>query len=129
MQHRSIWKSVSVALVLLASVAHAQGKVTSPKEFFGHNIGDDYCLANYKQLTAYWEKLEKESDRIKVVRIGTTEEGRPQLMAVVTSPANHRKLDRYRDIARRLCKAECNRDEAQQLTAGIPGPPDDPAHR
>src|SRR5438445_10979079 len=110
--------ALTFAFAVLAPNLRAQApQIPTPKEQFGFNIGDDYCLANYKQLTAYWEKLEKESDRIKVVRIGTTEEGRPQLMAVVTSPANHRKLDRYRDIARRLCKAACNRDEAQQLTA------------
>ena len=55
--------------------------VTSPKQFFGFNIGDDYWLANYKQLAEYWHKLERESDRMKVVDIGKTEEGRPQLMA------------------------------------------------
>ena len=35
-----------------------------------------------------------ESDRLKVVNIGATEEGRPQLMAVVTSPANHQQARR-----------------------------------
>ena len=80
--------------------------VTSPKDFFGFNMGDDYCLANYKQLAGYWAKLESESDRIKLVRIGKTEEGRDQLMAIVTSAANHRKLIRYQDISRRLAQAE-----------------------
>src|SRR5262249_33413932 len=79
---------------------------------------DDYCLANYKQLTGYWQRLERESDRMKVVSIGTTEEGRPQLMAVVTSPANHRKLARYQEIARRLACAEGGGDaEAAKLAA------------
>src|SRR5262249_2627563 len=54
---------------------------------------------------AYLAKLEKESDRVKVVEIGQTAERRPQLMAVVTSPANHKKLDPYRQIARPLAKA------------------------
>ena len=47
-------------------------------------MGDDYSLANYTQLTAYWAKLASESDRVKVVPIGLSEEGRPQLMAVVS---------------------------------------------
>ncbi len=79
--------------------------ITTPKEHFGFNLGDDYCLANYQQLISYWAKLEKESDRLKVVKIGVTAEGRPQLMGVVTSTANHKQLDRYRDIARRLARA------------------------
>ena len=96
--------------------AQPQGKakakhITTPKEHLGFNLGDDYCLANYQQLMSYWAKLEKESDRLKVVDIGKTEEGRPQLMGIVTSPANHKKLDYYKDIARKMCLAE-NLDEA-----------------
>ena len=35
-----------------------------------------------------------------VQEIGKTAEGRPQLMAIVTSPENHRNLARYkRDLA------------------------------
>ena len=90
-------------------------KLTTPKDHFGFNLGDDYCLANYKQYAAYLAKLEKESDRIKVVNIGDTDEKRPQLMAIVTSPANHKKLDQYRDIARKLATAEgCQPEEAAQ---------------
>ena len=92
--------------------------VTPPKEFFGFNMGDDYCLANYQQLAGYWEKLERQSDRIKIVSIGTTEEGRPQLAAVVTSPANHRALAHYQQIARRLALAQdLSQAEARQLAA------------
>ena len=66
---------------------------------WGHNVGDDYFLANYQQLMAYWRKLEKESPRIQVEEIGKTSEGRPMLMAIITSPANHTKLARYKDIS------------------------------
>ena len=31
---------------------------------------------------------------MKVVEIGKTAEGRPQLMAIITSPENHKKLER-----------------------------------
>src|SRR5687767_7458324 len=75
-------------------------RVTTPKEYLGFNVGDDYHLANYKQLAGYWAKLAAESDRVKLVEFGKMEEGRPQLMLVVTSPANHQKLDHYRAIAR-----------------------------
>src|SRR5438132_3254050 len=94
------------ALVIVGRPATAAPHVTSPKEYFGFHMGDDYCLANYQQLMGYWSKLERQSDRLKVVRIGVTEEGRPQLMGIVTSPANHRELARYQDIAPRLARAE-----------------------
>ena len=34
-----------------------------------------------------------------VQEIGKTAEGRPQLMAIITSPENFKKLDRYKEIA------------------------------
>ena len=93
-------------------------KVTTPKEYLGFNLGDDYCLANYKQYAGYLARLETESDRLKVVTIGKTEEGRPQLMGVVTSPANHKRLPRLREIARKLALAEgLTETEARSLAA------------
>ena len=59
------------------------------------DIGDDYFLANYQQLKSYWEILATQSERFKLVTIGKTEEGRPQLMGIVTSPTNHKKLEHY----------------------------------
>src|SRR5580765_969787 len=93
-------------------------RIATPKEHLGFNLGDDYCLANYQQLMSYWAKLEKQSDRLKLVNIGTTEEGRTQLMGIVTSPANHKKLDYYKQIARTLARAEgVSADEASRLAA------------
>src|SRR5262249_41746979 len=83
-----------------------QSRVTDPKTFFGFNLGDDYQLANYRQIAEYWHKLDSESDRLTVQDIGKTAEGRPQLMAIVTSPENHRRLARYKEISRRLALAE-----------------------
>src|SRR5258708_37528037 len=57
-----------------AGAAAPAGHVTSPKEAWGHNIGDDYFLANYQQLLAYWRMLEKESARVHLVEIGKTAE-------------------------------------------------------
>jgi hypothetical protein len=106
----------NVPLAEQPAAKKAAPHVTSPKEFLGFNIGDDYCLANYQQLRRYWSRLERESDRLKVVQIGVTEEGRPQLMGVVTSPANHRKLAHYQEIARRLAQADdVTEAEAREL--------------
>jgi hypothetical protein len=80
--------------------------ITSPKQEFGFNIGDDYHLANYTQLVAYWTKLAKQSNRMKLVRIGTTAEGRPMLMAIITSPENQQRLEHYRQISERLALAK-----------------------
>lgn len=79
---------------------------TSPKQFFGHDIGADYVLPNYTKLHEYFIKVAQESDRVQLDTIGLTEEGRPQIMAIVSSPANIRNLSRYKDISDKLARAE-----------------------
>jgi len=89
-----------------AAQTPATPRITTPKAEFGHNFGDDYFLSNYKQLAAYWQKLDRESDRMVLQEIGKTAEGRPHYMAIVTSPANHAKLARYKAISKQLALAE-----------------------
>jgi Zinc carboxypeptidase len=110
---------LSVTLVVTVAAQKARtDQITSPKEQFGFDIGADYQLPNYTQLTDYWKKLDQQSDRMTLVEIGKTAEGRPQLMAIVTSPENHKKLARYKEIARKLALAEGLTDaEAKALAA------------
>ncbi len=103
------------ALLCLAFVASAAPRLTSPKEFLGFNLGDDYQLANYTQLVGHWERLDRESDRLKVVPIGLTEEGRTMVMGIVTSPANHRRLYGFKDTVRRLVLGEATAADARKL--------------
>ena len=100
-----------------AAAQPAAARLTTPMAEWGHNIGDDHFLANYQQLMAYWRKLEKESNRLHVVEIGKTSEGRPMLMAIISSPANHQKLARYKSIAAQLALAEGLSDEAARALA------------
>ncbi|HEX6693865.1 MAG TPA: M14 metallopeptidase family protein [Longimicrobiales bacterium] len=98
--------AVAAALLFGGALGLNAQSLTSPVQQFGHEIGADYQLPNYTAFTAYFEKLANESDRMVLDTIGRTAEGRPQLMAIVTSPQNFAKLDRYREIAQRLAKAE-----------------------
>ncbi|MSU22309.1 MAG: peptidase [Opitutus sp.] len=108
-------------LTLLAVTlgAHlASAALTSPKEHFGFAIGDDYHLATYTQTEAYFKKLASESDRLKLVAIGQTEEGRTQWMMICSSPANLAKLDRLKEISTRLARAEdVTEEQARALAA------------
>ena len=106
----------TLIVLLLASVVTAQ-TVTSPKQHFGFSIGDDYQLATYTEFQAYWAKLDKESDRMRVQEIGKTAEGRPQLMAIITAPANFKNLDRYKEISRKLALAEGLTDDQARALA------------
>ena len=56
---------LAAALVLSSPCALvSQGTITTPKQEFGANFGDDYFLANYAQISGYWQKLARESNRI-----------------------------------------------------------------
>ncbi|MDT9597669.1 M14 family metallopeptidase [Sphingosinicella rhizophila] len=91
--------------------------VTAPASAFRQEPGSDYFLANYTEYETYLKRLAGESDRIKLVDIGKSSEGRTQWMAIVSSPANLARLDTYRDIARRLAKAEGLDDEQAHALA------------
>ncbi len=106
-------------LILVAFIpSAAQDRLTSPRQEFGFAVGDDYQMINYTRLVAYWKKLDAGSDRLKVVDIGKTEEGRTMVMAVLSSPKNMKKLDLYKSISRRLALARGLKDaDARRLAA------------
>src|SRR4051794_12091171 len=110
-------RKTCLLVVAAISTASAQTHITTPKEEFGHNFGDDYFLANYKQISGYWQKLARQSNRMRLVDMGTTAEGRTQYMAVVSSPANLANLARYKDISRRLAKSEGLTDAQAKVLA------------
>ena len=114
-----------LVLGLIAGVAGYQSRtisqvlvsVTSPAEEFGASIGDDYFLATYQQLERYWQKLDAESERVRLVSIGRTEEHRVQWMAAVSAPENIEQLDKYREISRRLAQGDADEAQARALAA------------
>ena len=108
----------SFLFLLLTGLSTALAQtIPSPKEHFGFTIGDDYHLANYTQTEAYFKKIAAASDRVKLVDIGMTEEGRHQYMLLVSSPANLAKLDRYKEISTKLARAENLTDEQAHALA------------
>jgi hypothetical protein len=97
---------LAAALTAVSLSAQPPPAITAPREALGFNLGDDYMVANYTQLAAYWKKLAAESGRVRLESIGKTEEGREQWMAIVSAPENIANLDRYKLIARKLALAE-----------------------
>jgi hypothetical protein len=112
----------SALLLALAPAAIAQqgfpdkASITTPKQAFGFDIGDDYQLTNYVQAETYWKKLAAESDRMKLVDMGKSSEGRTQWMAIISSPENLKNLDHYRDISHQLATARDLTPEHKVLT-------------
>lgn len=83
---------------------HAQPAAAppSPEQFFGFQMGADRKLANWDKLHDYYQALAKASNKLRVVELGKSSEGRPYLAIFISSPANLAKLDAYRQINARL---------------------------
>ena len=80
----------------------ATAAVPTPESHFGHKIGVDNELLDWAKVVSYFEALAKSSDRIKFLELGKTVEGRPQIAAAISSPANIKNLEHYREIQMKL---------------------------
>jgi len=89
-------------MALIAAAPLAAQHVPTPREHFGFEIGEHRKLADWNQLTAYYEKLARTSPRVKVDTIGRTTMDRPFVMLTITSPENHARLAELREIQLRL---------------------------
>ncbi len=107
---RFSWVKVSFcrSVVLLSGVvfvfafsALAQS-VPPPKDVIGFTPGDDRKLASWAQVVDYFKKIDAASDRMIFEEIGKTTMGAPFVYATVSSPANLKKLDHYREINDKL---------------------------
>ncbi|MBI4519197.1 MAG: hypothetical protein HY701_00045, partial [Gemmatimonadetes bacterium] len=87
--------------ILLTTVA-APAQVRSPQDVLGFRVGDDYKLADWQQITGYFNDLDRASDRIRVESVGQTTLNKPFLVATITSPENHARLARLLEITQRL---------------------------
>ncbi|PST85048.1 peptidase [Pedobacter yulinensis] len=110
-------KILGLAFCMACVSLGTSAQVPSPKAHFGFDIGENYKLANYTQTEAYFKKLAAASDRVKLVSIGKTEEGRDQYMLIVSSPENLAKLETYKRISQQLARARITEVEAKKLTA------------
>ncbi len=103
-------------LSFLAFFAGELGAQTSPEKFLGFQPGADRKLADYGQIQAYFQKLDLESERLKLLTIGQSTLNKPMIMAVITSAENMAQLEAYRAIVKRLRDDRALApDEAYQL--------------
>lgn len=102
-----------VFLICLPLLLLAQ---TSPEAFLGHKVGADRKLADYNQIQAYFQKLDQESGKIKVLTIGQSTLKKPMIMAVITTEENMAQIDTYKDITKKLREAkDLSPEDAKKL--------------
>ena len=76
--------------------------VPSPRSHFGDIIGAPGVTHHSDEVYGYFRALAKATPRVKVEKVGTTEEGRDIVLAVVADEATMRDLDRYKQLMARL---------------------------
>ncbi len=80
--------------------------VISPEEFFGFRLGSDKKIARWDRIVDYFNKLQEQSDRIKVVDMGPSTEGNPFLLCIISSARNLANLEKIREINNKLADPE-----------------------
>jgi hypothetical protein len=111
--NRRGYASVAVLclVLLVAAAANAQRRpaapataqsIPSPRSVFGFNPGDDRTIIDWKQITDYFARLDKASDRVHIETIGTSTLGHTMIAAFISAPENIRNLDKYKAIQAKL---------------------------
>lgn len=106
-------------LIGLAPPSGAAAQVPTFQEVTGHDFGERITL--HHQMVRYLEALERTSDRVRVENQGQSYERNDLLLAIVTHPDNHARLDEVRRTAQRLGDPRgLSADEAARLIQGQP---------
>jgi hypothetical protein len=94
--------------VLLGQTSFAQKPVTqpavipSPKSVLGFTPGDDRTIAGWSQITNYFERLDRASDRVLVQILGQSTLKRPVIVAFISARENILALAKYKEIQQQL---------------------------
>ena len=110
---------LAAMLLLLGAAEIRADEVPSFVQATGHGFGERITL--HHEMVSYLRQLDVASPRVHVEEQGRSWEGRELLLAVVTSPANHARLDEIRADARRLSDPrQTDRDQAAVIIARQP---------
>jgi hypothetical protein len=95
----------------------ASDRVPTPEKVLGYVVGTPNKLTYTKDQYRYYRELEKSSKRVRVFTAPErSEEGREQMLVLVSDEANLEKLDRYKEITSKLADPRrINDQEAQAL--------------
>ena len=87
---------IFLSLLLLVLITFAvKSQVVSPAEFLGYEIGDKFT--HHHQVIDYFTTVAEGSDQVKLMEYGKTNEGRPLMLAFISSAENIQNLDIIRE--------------------------------
>ena len=107
--HRSVVACVAIVLTIAACSARSlaqrpesQSAIPSPKSVLGFTPGDDRTIAGWSQITDYFERLDRASDRVSVQTLGQSTLKRPLIVAFISARENILALPKYKEIQQQL---------------------------
>ena len=103
-----------IGFILLFS-AQLLAQVPAPADVFGFEPGADYKLANYAQITDYFEQLDAASERAHMIQVGESALARPLFVMFISNEANIQRLEHYRSISEQLARARIDEETARRL--------------
>ena len=69
--------------------------ITTPEQFLGFKVGADRSLAGWPQIVKYFQRIEGQTDRLRVTEIGRTTEDHPLLLCTISSSQNLERIDEF----------------------------------
>ena len=122
-------RSVTVGLAVVLSIAafsaqsmaqrtaprvSTSAAIPSPKSVLGFTPGDDRTIADWSQITDYFSRLDRASDRVSVVTLGQSTLKRPLVVAFISARENILALEKYKDIQQQLADPRKVADKLQR---------------
>ena len=104
-QNINAQESVDLDYYLPDNITYDQ-RIPKPQEVIGHEVGEWHVT--HDKLVFYMHALAKASDRITIENRGQTFEGRPLLLLTVTTPQNHKNIEKIREDHLALTEVNTN---------------------
>ncbi len=114
-----------IAVLFIASLSSSQARaqnvnagkfeiaaVPAPQNVLGFAPGAERTIADWRQITNYFARLDQASDRVLVETIGETTLKRPFIVAFISAPENLRQLNKFKEIQRQLADPRLVASEA-----------------
>ncbi|HEX6053494.1 MAG TPA: M14 metallopeptidase family protein [Gemmatimonadaceae bacterium] len=91
-----------VTLVAVPGSDAQHPAIPSPESVLGFPVGADFKLATYDETIGYFQRLATASNRVRLIDVGKTSNGRPWTLVLISSPENLARIERLREISQRL---------------------------
>src|SRR5215510_4980597 len=80
--------AVSTVIICALSTLPLKAQIPSPQDHFGFRMGADRQLVSAEGIEQYFELVASQSDRVRIIDLGSSTEGHRTIAAVVSAPEN-----------------------------------------